>query len=116
MFHNINIIEIIKRYIRAGILTYTFIYTRQSENCLINNINNYELIATAYHFQAKSDSLKHRGAGVELYMMSKSGLFNAYSSTIWVNHLTAAKINHFTDNIQILQSIMVDFVRIIVQI
>jgi len=82
MFHNINIIEIIKRYIRAGILTYTFIYTRQSENCLINNINNYELIATAYHFQAKSDSLKHRGAGVGLYMMSMNELFNAYSSTI----------------------------------
>ena len=80
-FINFNIIKFIKRAVYKSGHTYTFIYTRQSENCLINNINNYELIATAYHFQAKSDSLKHRGAGVGLYMMSKSGLFNAYSST-----------------------------------
>ena len=81
-FINFNFVKIIKRAVYKSGHTYTFIYTRQSENCLINNINNYELIATAYHFQAKSDSLKHRGAGVGLYMMSKSGLFNAYSSTI----------------------------------
>ena len=50
----INIIKFIKRAVYKSGHTYTFIYTRQSENCLINNINNYELIVTAYHFQAKA--------------------------------------------------------------